>query len=167
MRTLGIAHEGQAGAVLAQVEVQSAVTVHDHAFARSLSVIHRGQAVAVHAVLRVHHVVQEIIRIADRVIGSVHDGLLAGLHESAEIDDTRLERHLVGDTHLGNPLLGHDQVRRRTGIVYHFDVVHLRTRIWGRGGGLGAERQAGEQSHGKEHDLFHTKRIWVLIRQNA
>ena len=156
---LGGAHEGQAGAVLDRVQVHGAV--HDHAIARSLSVIH-GQGTA-HGHRGYHgHLLQErvqhIMVRADRVIRSVNQGLpAAGIDEG----DIRVAG-LVAHRHEGD-VVGAGR-HLSTGIVDHFDVVHLRTRVGCREGGLGAERHRGEQSHGKEQDLLHAEKGICLGR---
>ncbi len=140
--------------------VEAVVAVHDHAAARSFRLQHH-RAAAAHdhqfVEVQVHqlvHVVaiQEISAIADRVIGSVHHGLLAAdLRECAAI--------LVGDAGQEDPLLGHDLVGRCAAVVDYFDVVHLRPRVGCREGGLGTERQAGDQCHDSNVHLHGMKGI--------
>ena len=151
---------GQAGAVL-QVEVQGAVTVHDHAFiARSLSVIHRGQRadvhitaqeVAVHAGHRRnaffdHQVFLHIFVARGRVVALLRHGIVdAGIAGNDE------DVGLVAHCHEGD-VVG----AGRTGLLLLIThIVHLRTCVGCRGGGLRTERHTGEQSHGKERDLLH------------
>ncbi len=146
-------HTGKAGRMFFEVIAD----VHSH-IAGARSSIAPGPRMFTIVLAHVHQLaaftaeedllVQDIMRRRDRMVGSMQHGLLAaGLHRCAEI--------VVGDADLENPLLGHDQVGRCAVVVVYFDVVHLRTRVGCREGGLGAEHQTGAQHHGKVQDLLH------------
>lgn len=139
--------------------VEAVVAVHDHAAARSFRLQHhRAAAAHVHQLVEVQVQVRTHIEdlrvvaqgetgIADRVIGSVHHGLLAVhllLEGAVVVDGGAADLHLLLE---GGRCAG-------TALVY-FDVVHLRPRVGCREGGLGTERQAGDQCHGKDQVFLH------------
>lgn len=157
----GGSHYGRSAHVR-MVEVLVAA-FHDHVIARSFRLQHHHAATAhVHQLVevQVHQfvhiqiiaVVQQISVVADRMIGSVHHGLLAvhlPLEGAVVVDDggaADLHFRLEGGRCAG------------TALVY-FDVVHLRTRVECREGGLGTERQAGDQCHDSNVHLHGMKGI--------